>query len=86
VGLIKRYRNIGRWEKHTIKLTYLLRDTLKVLGSSSLKLPPATCGIFYVNESNPLAGGTGHTIRVCQTEHVPVMDQKTWLAWQVDFF
>jgi len=86
VGLIKRYWNIGRWEQHAIKLAYLLRDTLKVVGSSSLKLSPATCGIFYVNESRPFSGGTGHTIRVCQKEHVPVMDQKTWLGWQVQFF
>jgi len=86
VGLIKRYQKIGRWEQHTIKLSYLIRDTLKVVGSSSLKLSPATCGIFFVNESNPFAGGTDHTIRICKKEHVPVIDQKTWLGWQVDFF
>ncbi len=51
-GLIKRYRKIKEWEKHTIKLAYLLRDTLKVVGSPAHSLPPATLGVFYVNRQS----------------------------------
>jgi len=84
-GLVKRYRHQGKWERHTIKLPYLLRDTLKVVGSPALNLPPATLGIFCVNESKPLSGGTGHTIRVCRLCRVPVLDQQTWLQWDLNF-
>ena len=80
-GLNKRYRSHGKWERHTIKLAYLLRDTLKVVGSAALHLQPATFGIFYVNETSPLSGRTGHTIRVCKKHEVPVLYQETWLAW-----
>lgn len=65
----------------TMQAAYLLRDTLKVLGDPSLDLAPATVGIFCVNEADPLSGGTGHTIRVCRTAHVPVISQTEWLNW-----
>ena len=55
------------------KSLYLLRDTLKVLGS------PA--GIFFVNEDDPEAGGTGHTMRVCRQNSIPVFTQDVWLSW-----
>ena len=63
------------------KMLYLLRDTLKVTGSNALKLAPAACGIFYVNASDPLSGGTGHTIRVCVQNRLPVIDQEVWQKW-----
>lgn len=28
-----------------------------------------------------LAGGTGHTLRVCQQEGVPVAFQDSWMEW-----
>ncbi len=64
-----------------MQAAYLLRDTLKVLGDPTLKLAPATVGIFYINEADPLSGGTGHTIRVCRTARVPVVRQPDWLKW-----
>jgi len=84
-GLVKLYLRHGRWDRHTIKLRYLFRDTLKVVGSPALGMPRATCGIFYVNESRPLSGGTGHTIRVSRLCGVPVLDQHTWLEWGLHF-
>jgi len=84
-GLVKRYRSQGKWERQTIKLAYLLRDTLKVVGSPALKLKPASLGIFYVDNSNPNSGGTAHTIRVCRLCGVPVLDQNTWVQWELHF-
>lgn len=69
-GLVKLYQKHGKWDRHTIKLRYLLRDTLKVVGSRALGLAPAACGIFYVNESSPLSGGTGPIIKVCRKNNV----------------
>jgi hypothetical protein len=80
-GLVNLYQKNRAWSRHTAKLLYLLRDTLKVMGSRSLKLAPATCGIFYVNEWKPLSGGTGHTIRVCRNDRLPVIDQTIWRKW-----
>ena len=50
---------------------YLLRDTLKVWVANVIGLTPAL-GIFFVNEADPTGGGTGHTIRICELEGVPV--------------
>ena len=65
----------------TSKATYLLRDTLKVVGSDALDLTPAALGVFFVNESDPTRGGTGHTIRVCAVQGVPVAEQSEWKNW-----
>ena len=62
-------------------LAHLLRGTLKVVGSAALNPQPAAFGIFYVNETSPLSGGAGHTIRVCQKHCIPVPDQKIWMGW-----
>ena len=61
------------------KARYLMRDTLKVLGSPENELVPATLGIFYVNPASPEGGGTGHTIRVCRQHNVPVFTQDDWI-------
>ena len=58
---------------------YLLRDTLKVVGSTALELAPATQAFFYVDLSAPQAGGTGHTIRVCNLSNLHVMFQDDFL-------
>jgi len=63
------------------KAKYLLRDTLKVIGAAELNLEPATAGLFYVNDSDPLSGGTGHTIRVCLQNNVPAVMQSIWRKW-----
>lgn len=62
------------------KARYLLRDTLMVMGDPAQNLAPATVGIFYTG-IDPMAGGTGHTIRVCKQHHVPVFLPPDWLRW-----
>ncbi len=63
------------------KGAYILRDTLKVLGCPELGLAPAKAGIFYANPDDPLAGGTGHTIRVCLLQGIPTVFQAVWSQW-----
>jgi hypothetical protein len=36
-----------------------------------------------VNLADPMEGGTGHTIRVCQQEGLPVIYQDEWSAWKI---
>ncbi len=62
------------------KARYLLRDTLKVLGDEDNGLAPATAAIFYT-QADSMSGGTGHTIRVCQQNNVPVFLQAHWWSW-----
>jgi len=62
------------------KAKYLLRDTLKVLGHGPA-FPSPIAAIFYADPSDPMAGGTGHTIRVCHEHAVPVILQDAWLSW-----
>ncbi len=66
------------------KGAYILRDTMKVLGAPELGLAPAKAGIFYANPDDPLAGGTGHTIRVCLLQGVPTVFQAVWSGWLAD--
>lgn len=65
------------------KARYLLRDTMKVVGVAEIALHPATAAIFYVNPEDPMKGGTGHTIRVCQKQKVPVAFQDEWMHWSI---
>ncbi len=79
--LTELYQKSGRTTAAGNKAAYLLRDTLKVIGAPEAGLAPATVGIFYVNEDDPLSGGTGHTVRVCVQHQVPVVFQAEWLRW-----
>lgn len=81
-GLVDAYRERGRGWPLGAKGAYLMRDTLKVVGHAESGLAPATAGLFYVNEADPLSGGTGHTIRVCLEHNVPVVMQSVWLGWR----
>ena len=63
------------------KSRYILRDTIKVIGATESGLEPATIGIFYGNTENPMKGGTGHTIRVCKQQGIPVILKKEWMNW-----
>jgi hypothetical protein len=76
-GLINQRHRVPRLGS---KARYLLRDTLKVVGDQSIGLPPATLGIFYT-QPDTMAGGTGHTIRVCEQQGVPVVLQSVWMSW-----
>lgn len=63
------------------KANYLIRDTLKVVGSESLGFGRPALALFYVHPEDPMAGGTGHTIRVCQQEDIPTLTQEHWHSW-----
>jgi hypothetical protein len=63
------------------KARYLLRDTVKVIGSQGHGLAPADAGLFFVNSVDPMKGGTGHTMRVCGIFGVPVVTQSLWRQW-----
>lgn len=73
------------WEiqdRHTaFSARYLLRDALKIHGSPSLGIPVATCAIFYVEPGDPDAGGTGHTLRLCELNRIPYFTQHEWFSW-----
>ncbi|ADH86225.1 hypothetical protein [Desulfurivibrio alkaliphilus] len=78
-GFLERGRN-----RLTNKAMYLMRDALKVVGAPSLELPPANFAFFFANPENPLAGGTGHTIRVCRDMGLPTFVQNelnNWGCW-----
>jgi hypothetical protein len=62
---------------------YLLRDTVKVIGSKSADLAPASFGLFFVDLTSPAGGGTGHTMRVCALLSVPTATQRDWQHWPV---
>ncbi|MDY0101707.1 MAG: hypothetical protein RBS07_02150 [Lentimicrobium sp.] len=64
----------------TAKAAYILRDTVKVCGTRS-GIAPATVAFFYDNLSNPMQGGTGHTMQVCTERKVPFCDQQIWMNW-----
>ncbi len=57
---------------------YLLRDTLKVTGSDAGDFKPPVVAFFYIDPSDKYAGGTGHTIKVCEELNVPVFTQQDW--------
>ena len=69
----------GDINPYSIKAAYIIRDTIKVIGTDKIK--PATFGIFYDDLANPQSGGTGHTMKVCEQNNIPVIDQKTWFNW-----
>jgi len=79
--IVEYYRKNGRKSRLGAKAVYLMRDALKVVGSEELGLSRATAGLFYVNDDDPLGGGTGHTIRVCLNQRVPVVSQGVWRHW-----
>lgn len=76
--LIDSYVN-GNRDRFSIKAAYLIRDTVKAIGTKDI--PAATFGIFYDDLENPLSGGTGHTMKVCQQNDIPIIDQQTWINW-----
>ena len=76
-GLISKRGQKGRL---AAKASYLIRDTMKVIGHSG-EFPKPICAIFYVDLEDPMAGGTGHTIRVCRQEGVPLVFQDSWFGW-----
>jgi hypothetical protein len=76
--LIDRFAG-GNRDRTSIKAAYLVRDTVKVIGSRAIA--PASFGIFYDNLDDPHQGGTGHTMTVCSNNLVPYVDQSVWITW-----
>ncbi|MCZ2102214.1 MAG: hypothetical protein LC107_11820 [Chitinophagales bacterium] len=77
-SLVDRYVS-GVRDRNAMKAAYIIRDTVKVLGSQTL--PKAALGIFYDDLEKPQQGGTGHTMQVCTDNHVPMVDQRVWMEW-----
>ncbi len=69
----------GDKNQFSIKAAYIIRDTIKAIGTENIK--PATVGIFYDDLANPLSGGTGHTMNVCEQNGIEVLDQRVWFGW-----
>jgi len=76
--LVERYLE-GRRDPITMKASYIIRDTVKVLGYGDLG--PAVFGFFYDDLSHPCSGGTGHTMHVCELNNVPLIDQSIFFNW-----
>ncbi len=76
--LIDRYV-AGDRDRVSIKAAYLIRDTIKAIGTDEIK--PASFGIFYDDLNNPKSGGTGHTMKICEQNNIPIIDQKVWFGW-----
>ena len=72
----------GARDRFSIKAAYIIRDTIKAIGTDEIK--PATFGVFYDDLANPKAGGTGHTMKVCELNDIPVIDQRVWFKWLVE--
>ena len=72
----------GNNNRYTIKAAYIIRDTIKAIGTDEIK--PATFGIFYDDLTNPKTGGTGHTMNVCIENNIPIVDQTIWFNWLRD--
>lgn len=69
----------GDRNRFSIKAAYLIRDTIKAIGTDDIK--PATFGIFYDDLNNPRTGGTGHTMKICEQNNIPIIDQNVWFEW-----
>ena len=69
----------GEKHRNSIKAAYILRDTIKVIGTKAI--PPTTFGIFYDDLNHPQTGGTGHTMEVCAQNNIPLIDQRVWMEW-----
>lgn len=76
--LIDRYVN-GERGRYAIKAAYIIRDTVKVIGTKEIK--PVSLGIFYDDLDDPMKGGTGHTMDICIKNNIPVINQLEWMKW-----
>ncbi len=69
----------GVKNRFTVKVAYILRDTIKALGTTNIA--PITAALFYDDLQKPLQGGTGHTMNVCKTYSIPLFNQTVWFDW-----
>ncbi|MBM3165263.1 MAG: hypothetical protein FJZ80_07370 [Bacteroidetes bacterium] len=77
-NLVDRYAQ-GNRDPYAMKAAYILRDTVKVMGSKNLR--PIRAGIFYDDLNHPNQGGTGHTMNVCKNQKIPIFTQEIWGNW-----
>lgn len=78
-SLVEKYVD-GDKNAYTIKGAYIIRDTIKVLGTNS-GIKPITVALFYEDLQNPMQGGTGHTQRVCLESNIPLLNQEMYFSW-----
>ena len=64
----------GDKNRFSIKAAYILRDTIKAIGTDKIK--PTTFGIFYDDLEKPKTGGTGQIMIICEKHNIPITDQK----------
>jgi predicted dinucleotide-utilizing enzyme len=69
----------GIKNRYTVKAAYIIRDTVKVVGTSEIR--KASFGIFYDDLGDPMTGGTGHTMKTGVQINLPIIDQRTWFDW-----
>ncbi len=79
-NLVNRYMD-GHKDRNGMKAAYLFRDTMAIIGSKSIPLDPVSYAFFYIDPADPLGGGTGHTIKVCQENKIPYLTQEIWMSW-----
>lgn len=72
----------GEKNRFTIKAAYIIRDTIKAIGTDEIK--PASFGVFYDDLENPETGGTGHTMDVCKKNNIPIINQTIWFNWLIE--
>ncbi|MBP7478017.1 MAG: hypothetical protein KA797_05790, partial [Chitinophagales bacterium] len=70
---------LGDKNRFTIKAAYIIRDTIKAIGTDEIM--PANFGIFYDDLNNPKSGGTGHTMQICVSNNIPIVNQEVWFKW-----
>ena len=70
----------GNKDQYAIKAAYILRDTIKVLGTN-MGIETITTALFYEDLENPMQGGTGHTQRVCLDNNIPYFNQTVFFEW-----
>lgn len=70
---------LGQRDRHVIKAAYIIRDTVKVIGTRTIA--PCSFGIFYDDLGSPMVGGTGHTMKICMQNNIPYIDQRVWMKW-----
>lgn len=68
----------GKRDRFTMKIAYIFRDVLMVLGSTVKRLPKADAVFYYDDLANPLEGGTGFTVNLAMRKGIKVYNQSTW--------
>lgn len=69
----------GEKNKIVVKAAYIIRHTLMVLGNQ--QIPAVAFGFIYDDLLNPRDGGTGHTMKVCETKNIAYSNQSIWSNW-----